>query len=254
MCEAHQVRRVPPGPFRRPTSNQDLDKGPGGTRCSTMALPGTPREARCGPALPAQKEAAARATLGRPIRPRRPGLRVCRGRDRGRGSFRGCGCSGASTIWWQVLNDPPTKLRPSPRSSDGLDLPSIAMSLRLFAMMVFAFFAVQPCDGAMVAMSSAPICAICGFSVRCLRDRSVSSCLRGCDALRWSSGQGPARPVEPRGGVICTGIRNRSAVICPSYGSSSTDVVPPVTRTRPSLRRCALAKPKAPLMGPVALH
>jgi len=29
----------------------------------------------------------------------------------------------------------------------------------------FVFFAMQPCDGAMSAMESAHICAICGFSV-----------------------------------------------------------------------------------------
>jgi hypothetical protein len=33
MCEAHHLQRVPPGPFRRPTRNQDPDKGPGGARC-----------------------------------------------------------------------------------------------------------------------------------------------------------------------------------------------------------------------------
>jgi len=42
----------------------------------TIALPGTPREGRSGSAAPARKEAAARATLGRRRRPRRPGLRV----------------------------------------------------------------------------------------------------------------------------------------------------------------------------------
>jgi len=34
MCEAHQVQRVPPGSFRRPTRYQDPDKEPGGARCS----------------------------------------------------------------------------------------------------------------------------------------------------------------------------------------------------------------------------
>ena len=41
MCEAHQLQRAPPGPFQNPSRRSDLDKGPGGARCSYS--PASPR-------------------------------------------------------------------------------------------------------------------------------------------------------------------------------------------------------------------